>query len=260
MVRGGTSWPTRNRLNAAFSGACVRSRGPDGLRGDPQAVPSPWMALGSRNGVDRGYRRAGEPPPRNRLETPWPMWPARALRRHAGGLHSVSLQILPALDCLKQPLTVGHVTLAWRVHSTRRSLASVVDLGPTSCYAAGGLPMQEDVEERTMNVQAPVVFDEAELPELVHEPTDPRPRGADHLRQDFLTDFRNNRLGLPSLAKAGQQQEHPRQSLLARVEQLIHQVFLEAHIAGQQVRHEALGEQRPLVEQPDHDLPLDSHH
>jgi hypothetical protein len=33
----------------------------------------------------------------------------------------------------EKPLTVGRVTVAWRVHSTRRPLASVVDLGPTSC-------------------------------------------------------------------------------------------------------------------------------
>ena len=60
--------------------------------------------------------------------------------------------------------------------------------------------MQEDVEERTMNVQAstPIVIDKAQLPELVHEGIDPRPSGADHLRQDFLTDLRNHRLGSPS--------------------------------------------------------------
>jgi hypothetical protein len=70
-------------------------------------------------------------------------------------------------------------------------------------YDAGGLPMQEDVEKRTMNVQATVVFDEAKLPELVHELVNPRPSGADHFRQNFLTDLRHHRLGGPFLAKAG---------------------------------------------------------
>src|SRR5882762_74813 len=72
-------------------------------------------------------------------------------------------------------------------------------------YAAGGLPMHEDVEEGTMDVQAAVVFDEPKFPELIHERTDPRSSGADHLRQQFLTDLRNHRLDLPFLAKAGQQ-------------------------------------------------------
>ena len=40
-----------------------------------------------------------------------------------------------------------------------------------------------------------------ELPELVHEATDPRPSGADHLRQDLLTDLRNHGLGFPFLPK-----------------------------------------------------------
>ena len=87
--------------------------------------------------------------------------------------------------------------------------ASLDTPGPAHClratavfYAAGGLPMQEDVEEGTMNVQAPVVFDEAKLPELVHEPADPRACGTDHLRQHFLTDLRNHRFGCPFLTKA----------------------------------------------------------
>ena len=33
-----------------------------------------------------------------------------------------------------------------------------------------------------------IVFDKAQLPELVHEVTDPRPGGADHLGQVFLID------------------------------------------------------------------------
>jgi hypothetical protein len=53
-----------------------------------------------------------------------------------------------------------------------------------------------------MNVQAPVVFDEAKLPELVHEPADPRACGTEHLRQHFLTDLRNHRFGCPFLTKA----------------------------------------------------------
>ena len=52
-----------------------------------------------------------------------------------------------------------------------------------------------------MDVQATVVVDEAELPELVHEPTDPRAGGADHLRQDFLADLGITGSVFPSLPK-----------------------------------------------------------
>jgi hypothetical protein len=80
---------------------------PPRRRSTGEKVPSPWRALGSRNGVDRGHHRPGEPPPRNRLATPRLMWPAGARLRHAGGLHAVSSQILPALG--HRPCSPGRV-------------------------------------------------------------------------------------------------------------------------------------------------------
>lgn len=80
---------------------------PPRRRSTGEKVPTPWRALGSRNGVDRGHRRPGEPPPRNRLATPRLMWPAGARLRHAGGLHAVSSQILPALG--HRPCSPGRV-------------------------------------------------------------------------------------------------------------------------------------------------------
>ena len=48
-----------------------------------------------------------------------------------------------------------------------------------------------------MHVDATVVFQEAQLPELIHEETDARPRDADHVGQrGLLNDLRKDRLRL----------------------------------------------------------------
>ena len=49
---------------------------------------------------------------------------------------------------------------------------------------------QHHAQEGVVDLQAAVVVDEPELAKLVHEEVDPRARGADHLRQDFLRHFR----------------------------------------------------------------------
>ena len=62
--------------------------------------------------------------------------------------------------------------------------------------------VQDHAEEATMDCQpAVVVIDEALLPELIHEMTDPRPGRADHLRQVFLIDSGNDSFGLLSFPK-----------------------------------------------------------
>ena len=91
-----------------------------------------------------------------------------------------------------------------------------------------------------MDVQAAVVFNEAQLPKLVHEETHPGPRRPDHLGQGFLTDSGHDGLMLPVFAEAGQQQQNPRQPFLAGIEELIYQVLLDPNISGQQKRHEEL--------------------
>src|SRR6185436_2743797 len=49
------------------------------------------------------------------------------------------------------------------------------------------LVAQNDVQERAVHVQPAVVFDEAQVPEFVHERADPWPRGAHQLGECFLT-------------------------------------------------------------------------
>lgn len=86
-----------------------------------------------------------------------------------------------------------------------------------------------------MDAQGAVVFDKAQLAEAVHKKTDARPRRADHLRQRLLADLRDYRLRLAFFPEPGEQQQGPRQALLAGIKELIDQIFLNAKIAGQQI-------------------------
>src|SRR6266498_4152646 len=63
------------------------------------------------------------------------------------------------------------------------------------------LIVQDDAQQRAVDDHIAVVLDEAQLPKLVHEKADPRPRGADQVRQRLLADFRNDRLRPPFLAE-----------------------------------------------------------
>src|ERR1035441_6151238 len=66
---------------------------------------------------------------------------------------------------------------------------------------------QDHAQEAVVNRQRAVarIIDKAHRPELVHEMTDPRPRGADHLRQVLLIDSRMDGFGSAFLAKMRQQ-------------------------------------------------------
>ncbi len=83
--------------------------------------------------------------------------------------------------------------------------------------------MEDDIEERTMHVQDAIsarpafVVNEPQLAELIHKETDARASRTDHLGQRFLTNLRNDRLRLALLPKVGQQQQRPRQPLLAGI-------------------------------------------
>src|ERR1700674_4930557 len=70
------------------------------------------------------------------------------------------------------------------------------------------LVMQHSVQQRTVDFDVPVITDQAKLAELVHEVTDARSGGANHVRQRLLADIRSDRLWCPFLAKMRQQQEH----------------------------------------------------
>jgi len=67
------------------------------------------------------------------------------------------------------------------------------------------LLVQHHTQERSIDLQPAVVFDETELPELVHEKIDPRTRRTHHLRQRFLRHLGENSVRLVFSAVAGKQ-------------------------------------------------------
>ena len=66
-----------------------------------------------------------------------------------------------------------------------------------------------------MNLKPTVVVNESQFAKPVHEKANLRPRGTYDLSQRLLAHLRNHRVGRALLAKVGQQEQHPRQSLLA---------------------------------------------
>ena len=61
--------------------------------------------------------------------------------------------------------------------------------------------MENDIEQRLVDPDAAVVFDKAELAKSIHEEADAGPGGANHFRQRFLRDLRNQCFRLTGLAE-----------------------------------------------------------
>src|ERR1700741_2988541 len=72
----------------------------------------------------------------------------------------------------------------------------------------GKLIMKDNVQQELGNGNFTVVLNKSELAEPVHEKTDSRTGGADHVCQSFLRNKRNQRLRLTRLAKFCHQQKN----------------------------------------------------
>src|SRR5690349_7599471 len=91
-----------------------------------------------------------------------------------------------------------------------------------------------------MDFQAAIVFDETQLPELIHEKIDPGAGGPHHFRQRLLADLGNHTLGRSFFPETGEQEKNPSQSFLAGIEKLIHQVLFVADVSRQQIPYEQI--------------------
>jgi hypothetical protein len=94
------------------------------------------------------------------------------------------------------------------------------------------LVVKHNVEKRAVNPKPTVVVNEAHFAEPIHETTDPRASGTYDLSQRLLAHLRNHQL---LIAKVGQQEQHPRQTLLAGTEELVHQIFFNANVSEEHV-------------------------
>src|SRR5690606_21011636 len=128
---------------------------------------------------------------------------------------SAAMASLMGVICMMPSVAGGTaVTLFQRAHSgprtRRRSIVSVVE---------------HEAQQRALDLDAAVVFDESQLAELVHEKIHTRTRRAHHLGKRLLREFRQRSLGLIVAAVPGEQQQGAGQALLARIEQLVDQVL-----------------------------------
>jgi len=89
-------------------------------------------------------------------------------------------------------------------------------------------------EQRLIHLDAAVVTDKPELAKAIHKKSDVRPCGADHLRQRFLRNGGYEGVPFSRLSELGHQKENPRQTLFAGIEELIDEIGLGPHTAGQQ--------------------------
>ena len=59
--------------------------------------------------------------------------------------------------------------------------------------------MQNRTQQRIVDLDMPIIVDEAQLAKLVHEIADAGSRGSDHLSQCFLTNVQTDRPGASAL-------------------------------------------------------------
>jgi hypothetical protein len=104
------------------------------------------------------------------------------------------------------------------------------------------LVVQNNIQERLLDVNPAVVFDETQFPEFVHEEINPGPCCANHLRQRLLRYFGKFPLRLTLFSIVREQQKSPRQPFLARVKELIDQILLDSDTPRKHVLNEVIGE------------------
>jgi len=98
----------------------------------------------------------------------------------------------------------------------------------------------------------PIIVDETEIPEFVHEEADPGPGRPNHFSGRLLVDLCRDGFGAAFLSKVRQQEERTGKALLTGIQQLIDEVSLDATVTGQKMRRESIRERRLFVQHPQH--------
>ncbi len=97
------------------------------------------------------------------------------------------------------------------------------------------LVVQNDIQQRAVDLQSAIVIDEAQFTEFIHERAHPRSRRANHFRERLLADLCNDWLRFTLLAEVREKKKSPRQALFARIEQLIDEVRFNSDIPSQKM-------------------------
>src|SRR6266566_1414052 len=157
-------------------------------------------------------------------------------------------------SCIRLTTSKGRdgFILAQRLRPWKAKNAHVLMCG-SSCK------MTSSNELVNFQVAVAVIIDQAHFSEPIHEKAHARSRRADHFREGFLADLRNNRLGLTFLAILREDEKKSSQALLAGIEELIDQIRLNSDVARQKMRHEPLGKFWLVVEKANHGCFLQPH-
>ena len=122
----------------------------------------------------------------------------------------------------------------------------------------GGLVVEDDVEQGFVDADAAVVVDEAQFAEAVHEEADAGAGGADHFGEGFLGDSGDEGLLDAWLTEVGHEEEDSGEAFFAGVEELIDEISLGSHAAGEEEGEEEVGEGVLLVHDSDHFVAVDA--
>jgi hypothetical protein len=120
--------------------------------------------------------------------------------------------------------------------------------------------VQHNTQKRIVDVDFPVVLDEAQFPEFIHEKIHTRPRRANHLCQHLLGYLRKRFLRMTWRAVVCEQQQSARQALFAGIKELVDQVLFNSYVSREHVRDEAIGKPVLSVERPHHLVFLNDEH
>jgi hypothetical protein len=99
-----------------------------------------------------------------------------------------------------------------------------------------------------VNAQSTVVLNEAQFSKPVHEKTDSCSGCANHFRQDLLTYFRNQAVGVAILSKISKQQKRSGQPPFTGAEHLVREVIVDLRYVSQQISNQRFREPVLLVD------------
>jgi hypothetical protein len=97
---------------------------------------------------------------------------------------------------------------------------------------------ENDIQERTVDLDVTIVVDEAQASKLIHKEAHAAAGRSDHLCEGLLTDLRQYWLGFALLAEIGQDQQQARKPFFTGIEELIDQIRLDTDGPSQKIGNE----------------------